>query len=58
MAFNYDLDQMKAAVDSDVVSIPPEALTSFESFDEWLAEDATSMDKIKKQLIKVLNNDN
>ena len=50
---------MKLKINSLASSIiPPEALTSFESFDEWLAEDATSMDKIKKQLIKVLNNDN
>lgn len=58
MAFNYDLDQMKKAIESGIIAIPSEALTSFESFNEWLAEDATSIDEIKKQLIKGLNNDN
>jgi hypothetical protein len=37
--FNFDLDKMKAAVESGRVSIPKEALTSFEAFDKWLSED-------------------
>lgn len=49
MTFTYDLDQMKEAVDSGVVSIPVEALTSFESFDKWFAGDVTRIDELKKQ---------
>ena len=37
--FNFDLDKMKAAVESGRVSIPKEALESFEAFDKWLNED-------------------
>ena len=36
--FNFDLDRMKAAVESPTVSVPKEALTSFEDFDKWLEE--------------------
>lgn len=53
MDFNYDLEQMKKAVESGVVSIPPEALTSFEAFDEWLAEG----DPVQLTNILVLNNE-
>ena len=37
--FNFDLDKMKAAVESGRASIPKEALESFEAFDKWLNED-------------------
>jgi hypothetical protein len=37
--FNFDLDKMKAAVESKRIPIPPEALTSEEAFDKWLNED-------------------
>jgi hypothetical protein len=36
--FNFDLDRMKAAVESPTVTVPKEALTSFEDFDKWLSE--------------------
>lgn len=37
--FNFDLERMKAAVESKRIPIPPEALTSEEAFDKWLNED-------------------
>lgn len=38
MPFTYDLEQMKLAVESSITPIPADALTSFESFDNWLNE--------------------
>ncbi len=58
MTFTYDLDQMKEAVDSGVISIPVEALTSFESFDKWIASDVTRADDLKKQLTIILESGN
>lgn len=57
MTFTYDLDQMKEAVDSGVISIPVEALTSFESFDQWIASDVTRTNKLKQQLTIILESD-
>lgn len=37
--FNFDLDKMKAAVESGIVTIPPEALYTFETFEAWLNEE-------------------
>jgi hypothetical protein len=37
--FNFDLERMKAAVESKRIPIPPEALESEEAFDKWLNED-------------------
>ena len=37
--FNFNLDKMKAAVESTTVSIPTDALETFESFDKWLNDD-------------------
>ena len=48
--FNFDLDKMKAAVESGRVSIPKEALTSFEAFDKWLSENTEPV--VKKFAIK------
>jgi hypothetical protein len=36
--FNFDLEQMKLAVDSPSIVITKEALDTFESFDEWVNE--------------------
>jgi hypothetical protein len=36
--FNFDLEQMKLAVDSPSIEIPKEALETFETFDNWLNE--------------------
>lgn len=43
--FTYDLDKMKQAVESERVTIPKEALDSFESFDKWISEEDTSVKK-------------
>jgi hypothetical protein len=43
--FNFDLDKMKAAVESKRIPIPPEALTSEEAFDKWLNEDTAPVVK-------------
>ena len=39
VTFNFNLERMKAAVESKRIPIPPEALTSEETFDKWLNED-------------------
>lgn len=57
MTFTYDLDQMKEAVDSGVISIPAEALTSFESFDKWIASDVTRTDELTQQLTIIMESD-
>jgi hypothetical protein len=36
--FNYDLDEMKKAMESGMVEIPDSALVSIEAFDEWLEQ--------------------
>lgn len=36
--FNFDLERMKKAVESERIPIPPEALESDEAFDKWLNE--------------------
>lgn len=37
--FNFDLERMQEAVDSPSVSIPDEALSSFEAFDAWMMQE-------------------
>jgi hypothetical protein len=36
--FNFDLDEMKKAMESGMVEIPDSALISIEAFDEWLEQ--------------------
>jgi hypothetical protein len=37
--FTYDLDDMKLAVESPTVTIPKEALESFDAFDKWVVNE-------------------
>jgi hypothetical protein len=36
--FNFDLDEMKKAMESGMVEIPDSVLVSVEAFDEWLEQ--------------------
>ncbi len=48
--FNFDLIRMKEAVESNKVSIPSEALSSFESFDEWINSDTNNYTNLRGKL--------
>lgn len=48
--FNFDLERMKQAVESEKVSIPTEALASFEAFDEWLNTEEKAQTSLKDRL--------
>lgn len=48
--FNFDLERMKQAVESEKVSIPTEALTSFEAFDAWLYEGENGYSRLRDRL--------
>lgn len=48
--FNFDLERMKQAVESEKVSIPTDALTSFEAFDAWLNDGGNGYKKLRDRL--------
>ena len=48
--FNFDLERMKQAVESEKVSIPADALTSFEAFDAWLNADENGYSRLRDRL--------
>ena len=48
--FNFDLEHMKQAVESEKVSIPTEALASFEAFDAWLNDGENGYKKLRDRL--------
>ena len=48
--FNFDLERMKQAVESEKVSIPTDALTSFEVFDAWLNDGENGYKKLRDRL--------
>ena len=42
--FNFDLERMKKAVESERIPIPPEALESDEAFNNWLNDEKNNND--------------
>ena len=48
--FNFDLERMKQAVESEKISIPADALTSFEAFDAWLNDEGNGYARLRDQL--------
>jgi hypothetical protein len=48
--FNFDLERMKQAVESEKVSIPTEALASFEAFDAWLNDGENGYARLRDRL--------
>lgn len=48
--FDFDLIRMKKAVEAKTVSIPIEALESFEKFDEWIHTERNLYTNIRNRL--------
>jgi hypothetical protein len=48
--FNFDLERMKEAVESQTISIPVAALENFEAFDDWLNSEENGYSKLRDRL--------